>query len=442
MLGELNKKMKIRVYCGKWKRKIYGYISELYLRYVSDSTRRRLWTLHPSACRMRRLERAMRKKDCISVAFIITEMAVWKGESVFKAMLEHPRFSPFIWLLQDSQIKDAELSQSKQDAVRDYVRMRGYRCADNLSLDVLREQYHPDIIFLAKPYPGLIPYGMQDFRKELVCYIPYGFSNLRVPESHVFSGYANVIWRRFAENSHIKKAVSHLLLNGGFNVVCTGYSPADELWAETRAPQQEKRAWPELQPSCKRVIWAPHWSVFSQGMLVLSNFLSMAEPMLKLVNKYEGRIHFAFKPHPLLKQTLYITPGWGKEKTEAYFEQWQKMPNSQLVTGEYIDLFRQSDAMVHDSSSFINEYLYVNKPCMFLHRKDRPMSFDELTLSALTRGYYVGCSVEDVEHFLEDVVLDGRDIMSDSRRGYFREMLKPPYECSAAQNIILSILEK
>ena len=38
------------------------------------------------------------------------------------------------------------------------------------------------------------------------------------------------------------------------------------------------------------------------------------------------------------------------------------MSNGMLCESDYIDLFLTSDAMIHDSGSFLIEYIYVNKP--------------------------------------------------------------------------------
>jgi DivIVA domain-containing protein len=63
----------------------------------------------------------------------------------------------------------------------------------------------------------------------------------------------------------------------------------------------------------------------------------------EFAEKYADRIQWAFKPHPLLRDTLYQHPDWGKERTDAYYGRWESMPNTQLETGAYVELFKQSD---------------------------------------------------------------------------------------------------
>jgi CDP-glycerol glycerophosphotransferase (TagB/SpsB family) len=92
----------------------------------------------------------------------------------------------------------------------------------------------------------------------------------------------------------------------------------------------------------------------------------MAELMLELAQAYKDRIQIAFKPHPSLITQLYQHPDWGKERADDYYARWQQMENTQLETGGYVDLFMTSDAMIHDSGSFVVEYLYANRPVMFV----------------------------------------------------------------------------
>jgi CDP-glycerol glycerophosphotransferase (TagB/SpsB family) len=84
--------------------------------------------------------------------------------------------------------------------------------------------------------------------------------------------------------------------------------------------------------------------------------------MIEMAKKYQDSVQFVFKPHPVLRSKLVVL--WGEEKTNAYYNTWDSLPNSTIHEDEYIDLFLTSDAMIHDSGSFTVEYLYVNKPVM------------------------------------------------------------------------------
>lgn len=97
-----------------------------------------------------------------------------------------------------------------------------------------------------------------------------------------------------------------------------------------------------------------------------STFLSIAEELLEFIKNTQLPVQMAFKPHPLLKSQLYNYSSWGKEKTDEYYAAWEFLPNAQLETNEYVDLFMTSDAMIHDCGSFTIEYHHTLKPVMYL----------------------------------------------------------------------------
>lgn len=161
--------------------------------------------------------------------------------------------------------------------------------------------------------------------------------------------------------------------------------------------------------------------------------------MLQLAKKYAHLAQFAFKPHPWLYRELCKTPGWGKEKADAYYTAWQELPNTQLELGLYKELFRQSDAMIHDSGSFIIEYLLMNKPCMFLKQGNHFQAFNSCTQQAL-QCYTLAQSNDDIEQFLQEQVLADVDALQAKRAAFVQAHLSPPHGKSAAENIITCIL--
>lgn len=189
----------------------------------------------------------------------------------------------------------------------------------------------------------------------------------------------------------------------------------------------------------KRLIWAPHYSINAEGdELYLSNFLWMAKDMVEIAQQYRDRLQIAFKPHPKLRTRLYLHPDWGQEKTDKYYSLWNEMPNTQLETGLFIDLFKTSDAMVHDSDSFQVEYLYVNKPVMFVKQSKEQQDTTELRKHAIA-CHYIGRSMEDVRQFVE-MVLRGEDSMTGQRQQFFENYLLPKSGIDVALNIYNDIV--
>lgn len=384
--------------------------------------------------RLRVIADSVQKKESISVAFMVLDVPSWKCDSVFRLMLKHPRFKPVIWIIPANHITDEEEKTRRLDTMRYFFLKRNYPIAEFHSLDKMRAEYAPDIVFLSKPIAQIGNWSFWSMDRELVCYVPYCYQNTK--KNDFVTGLECHVWRNFYATNSIKKLASSVMTNGGCNVVALGSPVADNyLSSEMDSPVS---VWKDCGKDRKRIIWAPHWSVNSESWFNVATFLDVSEGMIQLAEKYADRVQWAFKPHPLLRSMLYKLPAWGKERTNAYYERWANMPNCQLETGAYVDLFKQSDAMVHDSGSFIMEYLLVNKPCMYLRRQGGFSDFNDDTLNAL-ECYCWGTSVRDVENFIQDLLSNADDSLKEKRNRFREEYLLPPGG-SCAQLIIDEIL--
>ena len=117
------------------------------------------------------------------------------------------------------------------------------------------------------------------------------------------------------------------------------------------------------------------------------------------------------------------------------------MENAQLELGQYIDLFMTSDALIHDCSSFTNEYMYTRKPVMYLLRGSAEIHCSQLNSYSREAFnlHYFGRSDSDIEAFIVDV-LNGVDPYRDPREKYYEKYLSPINGKSACDNIINAIL--
>ena len=156
--------------------------------------------------------------------------------------------------------------------------------------------------------------------------------------------------------------------------------------------------------------------------------------MLSLAEKYKDVIEFAFKPHPALKDKLYKFNEWGQERTEQYYEKWSTMPNTFLADGNYTQLFAQSDAMIHDCSTFSCEYLYTYKPVLFLLKKTYSPLLTELGSSCLEMHYHA-YHESDIEDFINNVV-NNTDSLKEKRIHFVEHTLKASETLSASATII------
>lgn len=382
------------------------------------------------ARRWKKLATTIYNKKNIKVAFLMYELPFWKNEALFQVLLNHERFIPALWITDNPQLKNAEIQASNKEVCVNYAEHHHFLYYRDLSLQQLREQFGPDYIFVVHPYDDHIPFKVSELVKELPCFIPYGYSNLASPR--VYRNLKLQLFHRFyLESDYIQSEARKYMLNNALNTKVTGLPMADLLLSQsTRRTIEDKR---------KNIIWAPHWSIRNQtnNILDVSTFLEVAECMLQLADKYVESIRFIFKPHPLLKRTLYIDHDWGKERTDKYYRTWEEGVNTRLEEGEYAKLFVNSDAMIHDCGSFIQEYLLMDKPCLYLVRSDARKSFNKSTMTALG-CYQKGSDIQDIEMFINSV-LKGEDPLSSRRRHFINSYLLPSGK-SPVQNIISDLL--
>jgi CDP-glycerol glycerophosphotransferase (TagB/SpsB family) len=144
--------------------------------------------------------------------------------------------------------------------------------------------------------------------------------------------------------------------------------------------------------------------------------------MLAIAKKYQDTCLFAFKPHPLLRDKLYRQSTWGVARTDTYFQQWEALPNTIIEEGAYSALFCHSDAMIHDSCSFIADYMYTNNPVMFLanDRKYIESTLNSYGLECFNLHYH-GDSTNDIMNFIERIVIAGNDPLKTKRSSMVEE---------------------
>ena len=226
------------------------------------------------------------------------------------------------------------------------------------------------------------------------------------------------------------------LIHNKKNLVSTGFPSIDDLIS---APKIDP--WKRQQKRKKRIIYAPHHSIgnlHAEG-IAYSTFLELGELILNLAIKYKDETQWVFKPHPRLYDKLLTI--WGKEKTDSYYRSWEELDNAQIEEGVYADLFKTSDAMIHDCSSFTIEYLTTKKPVMYLTHRENDHHQDNM-LPYARRAFelhYKGFTKQLIEEFVNNVI-NGVDPLKSEREKYFEECLLPPHGKTACENIINAIL--
>lgn len=375
----------------------------------------------------------IQRKDRIKVLFILAELGAWKTERLYCKMKEHPRFDPVLGVT-----SSLEVPGSKAVLVN-YLQKKDYDFVDLDENGNSINRINPDIKFYYKPYEESFPEPHRFLKhlKSLTCHIHYAFNQ----GSEIWAYYHLVTkysWFNFVENSSVLKTRQKIkgLYNG--NVVVTGFPMQDDLNEDARSYPDP---WIKDGLNRKRIIYAPHHSLpgTNKGGVQYSTFLDYGEFILELARKYKNEIQWSFKPHPTLYPKLLKI--WGKQKTDEYYDAWKDVSFSQLELGEYKGLFKHSDAMIHDCSSFIVEYHYAHKPVLYLLRDDKHCDEQNEFGVAAFNAHYKAYEKSQIENFLK-MVLAEDDPMKNVRNEFFKEYLTPPRNKLACDNIIDSILGK
>ena len=372
----------------------------------------------------------IRKKEKIRFLFILSELTQWKTELLYQKMLSHPRFEPILGITPSRGYKGAERN------VIDYCKQKGYSYILLNPTETILSQVNVDFVMHQKPYNREIhPAHYIDNNKRVpVILIPYFLST--ITEDWVVNQRVSFFaWRQFVDNESCRKAWSKIHKFKGLNYRVTGTPIMDELLTPK---EQLKDVWP-INDGRKRIIYAPHHTIsdFHWEGIAYSTFLEYCQFMLEMRDKYKDKVYFVFKPHPSLKDRLDKI--WGKEKTDSYYLAWEQTRYSHVASGKYLELFKYSDALIHDCGSYTVEYMYTANPIMYLIRDEH---HSENMIPYARKAFdlhYKGFNQADIEQFIQDVI-NGNDPLKSDRVAYRASFLMPPHGKSACENIIDSIL--
>lgn len=393
--------------------------------------------------------KAAQEKECIKTVFFASNLSMWKYQGLYDELKKHACFELYIVL---SPFYNIPIEQQERDlrTLRTFFRGKSIDFMDyDLDNDVpydVKDRIQPDLLFYPQPYAKMLHpmHNAVQFEDKLLCYYPYAFWTGK--DAWSYNNYMqNVAWKLlYSTELHRKDAIRYSYRKDK-NVEIVGY-PDSDVFLSYKGQGQD--VWKKQVSPKKRIIWAPHYSIPTnkKAVMHISNFLWMADLMLEIARKYRDVLQIAFKPHPLLRGRMYIHPDWGKEKTDAYYRLWADGENTQLEEQGFVELFMTSDAMIHDSGSFMVEYHYSKNPVMYVLRdeKDRVNTLNEFGLKAFN-AHYKGKNEEDILRFIDQVVLEGNDPKREEREAFYRDYLLPPSGKTVAENtaeILLKALHK
>ena len=301
---------------------------------------------------------------------------------------------------------------------QEYV-VDGYDINNNKFIDA--SEYF-DIIYFANPYDSMvnelhsIKYLSQ--KNILPIYLSYGCYVDKYSYQEVMPLLElSLCWKIFADNKYTFNDYKNYELIHGKNVILSGYAKMDSLIKYQKNTTDKKI-----------IIIAPHHTI-SMQLLPLSNFLHNYNFIIELAKKYP-QVQFIFRPHPLLFTNMVNEGYWTKDQVNQYIKKLQSLGMIYSVGGDYLDIFVQSDAIIHDCSSFIVEYLYTNKPCCFFAKKNYKNILSTLGKKCL-KHYYIAFNQDQICTFIDHVINNKTDILAKKREIFVRKKLAVSYPNSS-----------
>lgn len=399
-----------------------------------DNPRKRKLAQHMQQKHQQLLSNIKGKKK-IKIVFLVIHKSVWKVDSVFRKMLEDPYFEPEI-LVCPYTVYGEERMLEDMDQAFTFFKEKGYSVVKSLNNDgtwVGLNEIKPDIVFFTNPHNLTRKEYYEDaYLNYLSCYVPYSHDVSKYDGyiSQYNQYFHNAVWMIFVPHTVDLFIFKKYSQRKNYNIFPTGYTGCEELLIEG-----SKEVWKKQHVNRLKIIWAPHHTIDDKN-LPYSNFLSNAWFFKKIAEKYKEKIHIAFKPHPILKSKLYLHDDWGINKTDMYYKLWEEMENTQLELGDYADLFKTSDAMIHDSGSFLAEYHYVKKPVFYICDESVRHFLNPFGVKALESCYRGG--VERVEEFIKCLIENKAHVEEE----FFNQEVKPYFETSFPSEKVISSLKE
>ncbi len=322
------------------------------------------------------------------------------ASALIKQMALSDRWDYRIVCIPDVLRKEEMLSRyhkTRDSLVEKWGKERVYNGYDEQTDEYIDWSKEFDIIYCCNPYDPMahrlhsIEYlSTQDV---LPIYINYGFDCLReTTYSRYLCKELNLVWKCFADTVFSYEDYIRVQPLRGKNVFLSGYAKMDDLVSI-----------PETKHDRLKILISPHHTV-QYEQAPLSNFLRLYKEILLLPDLYP-EIDFVFRPHPLLFPTLRSCGLWDDERIDQYLSDLARKGVVYSPEGDYLHLFRECDAIIHDCGSYTVEWLFTGKPACFVRNpvlKDSQLT--RLMLEAM-KQHCIAKDFDDIRMFINELLV-------------------------------------
>lgn len=383
------------------------------------------------------IRKAYEENGKLKAIFFVIFSSVFPTKPIFEKMLEDPCFDPYIMVTPDMQRSLEFKNETYQATFKELSEQYGDRVLHGYDVEdgfYVQPDSDYQLVFFNNPYSKMA-YKFHHVtyfgnKNALTLYVNYGFAAIKYGRTIMKTDFYNLLWKVCIDSPLNRKDLAKHQPIKARNALVTGYLKMDRL---AQAPIHQRTR--------KKIIICPHHTVFGWKALDISNFLRYKDFFVELPRKYP-EIDFVFRPHPLLFSNLLEKGLWSQQQIDDYLERMTAAPNMVYDnSGDYFELFANSDAMIHDCSSFIGEYLFTGKPCCYMLKslKDIKKVMNPMGVNCM-KNYYKAFSEKDILKFIDEVVVSGNDPMKEARERFCAEELKFNYP--HATDTVLDTIKK
>lgn len=362
----------------------------------------------------------------IRVAFLHFRPSKWKCDSLYKLFENSKCFEPFIIV---SRFDSPKMPPENVNETLNFFKNKNFNIhlAYNIEKDefIPLENFNPDIIFYGEPWSVYKEHSpLQMSSQALIYYVPYFIANV---SSYMEYGleFHLYLYKHFIINNLARDYYAPKMLNKGKNLKVVGHPQLDYFYLG-----QDKNL-----TNKNYVIYAPHWSI-NVPEENYATFEWNGEFLLEYAKKHP-EINWVFKPHPTLKERIISQKIMSEESIEKYWNDWDKI-SFKYESGDYMDIFAQSKAMITDCGSFLTEYFVTKKPVIHLI-SETSIGYNP-SAEAVVENYYKAHNLEELELLLNNIIIKNEDPLKEIRLKAIKDLnFAGTY---AAENIYNDIMEE
>ena len=363
---------------------------------------------------IKNLKQKIKNGEKLNVAFFIYDDTKWKCQSIYDLMESSKYFVPHIFVTKNCSPKSNFNYQLKETLpkIYDFFTKKGLRV--KYAYDFEKDDYiafedmdpKPDIVYYCHPWYVYKTQGPVMVSKYALTY----YSSYSVPTSMGYQEYSlrfhKYIGTQYVINDVIKEYFSENMENKGCNIKVVGHPILDFFYLNKNKNFENKNS----------IIYAPHFSIDDSTILKWGTFLYFGEFILEYAKKHP-EFNWIFKPHPCLRSYLSLKKYWDEDKIQNYWNEWNKI-GSVYESGDYLEMFMESKAMITDCGSFKTEYFMTQKPQIYLKSKN-PVAYNP-NVEKINETCYKAETKEELQKIFEQVIELSNDYKKQDREFIYK----------------------